>query len=89
TPSILPIAWRELMNQHTMQAFVVSNCLQTWIQNQVKPFTDSSKYLANCDKQRAFISEFDGPAGCAAITADKTYPFTNGRSFQVLQAEKQ
>ncbi|KIK04842.1 hypothetical protein K443DRAFT_675621 [Laccaria amethystina LaAM-08-1] len=67
---------RELMKQHSVQAFVVPSEDQ-----------HSSEYLANCDKRRAFISGFDGSAGCAVITTDKAYLFTDGRYF--LQAEKQ
>ncbi|KAF9788041.1 Creatinase/aminopeptidase [Thelephora terrestris] len=47
----------------------------------------SSEYLANCDKRRAFISGFDGSAGCAVVTKEHAYLFTDGRYF--LQAEQQ
>ncbi|KDQ60006.1 hypothetical protein JAAARDRAFT_711428 [Jaapia argillacea MUCL 33604] len=47
----------------------------------------SSEYLAHCDERRAFISGFNGSAGCAVITKDQAYLFTDGRYF--LQAEKQ
>uniref|UniRef100_A0A8H7XM06 Xaa-Pro aminopeptidase P n=1 Tax=Psilocybe cubensis TaxID=181762 RepID=A0A8H7XM06_PSICU len=47
----------------------------------------SSEYLAHCDERRAFISGFNGSAGCAIVTLDKAYLFTDGRYF--LQAEKQ
>ncbi|KAJ1736109.1 hypothetical protein LPJ61_000159 [Coemansia biformis] len=46
-----------------------------------------SEYVADCDKRRAFISGFDGSAGCAVITADKAAMFTDGRYF--LQAGQQ
>ncbi|EDQ99957.1 uncharacterized protein LACBIDRAFT_315024 [Laccaria bicolor S238N-H82] len=75
TPSTLPSPkLRELMKQHSAQAFVVSSKDQ-----------HSSEYLANCDKRRAFISWFDGLAGCAVITTEKVYLFTDGCYF--LQAE--
>jgi hypothetical protein len=64
---------------------------------------DSSEYLAHCDERRAFISGFNGSAGtsngssddlaltlsagCAVITLDNAYLFTDGRYF--LQAGKQ
>ncbi|KAF9003307.1 Creatinase/aminopeptidase [Cyathus striatus] len=47
----------------------------------------SSEYLAHCDERRAFISGFTGSAGCAIVTLDKAFLFTDGRYF--LQAEKQ
>lgn len=66
-------------------------------------FSDSSEYLADCDKRRAFISGFDGSAGiiiqpfafksaqlnagCAVVTKEHAYLFTDGRYF--LQAEQQ
>ncbi|PIA15419.1 Creatinase/aminopeptidase [Coemansia reversa NRRL 1564] len=46
-----------------------------------------SEYVASCDQRRAFISGFDGSAGCAVITMDKAAMFTDGRYF--LQARKQ
>ncbi|KAJ1832601.1 hypothetical protein LPJ63_003405 [Coemansia sp. RSA 2711] len=46
-----------------------------------------SEYVAACDERRAFISGFDGSAGCAVITMDKASMFTDGRYF--LQASKQ
>ncbi|KAJ2801386.1 hypothetical protein H4R20_003693 [Coemansia guatemalensis] len=46
-----------------------------------------SEYVASCDERRAFISGFDGSAGCAVITMDKAAMFTDGRYF--LQARKQ
>ncbi|KAJ2509801.1 hypothetical protein GGI11_005732 [Coemansia sp. RSA 2049] len=46
-----------------------------------------SEYVAACDMRRAFISGFDGSAGCAVITADKAAMFTDGRYF--LQARAQ
>ena len=49
--------------------------------------TDSSEYLAHCDERRAFISGFNGSAGCAVVTLDKAHLFTDGRYF--LQAAKQ
>ncbi|KAL9709797.1 hypothetical protein Ac2012v2_006851 [Leucoagaricus gongylophorus] len=47
----------------------------------------SSEYLAECDERRAFISGFNGSAGCAVITRTEAFLFTDGRYF--LQAEKQ
>ncbi|KAF9653718.1 Creatinase/aminopeptidase [Thelephora ganbajun] len=47
----------------------------------------SSEYLAHCDERRAFISGFDGSAGCAVVTKQGAYLFTDGRYF--LQAEQQ
>ncbi|PPQ70507.1 hypothetical protein CVT24_013277 [Panaeolus cyanescens] len=67
---------RELMKQHEVDAVVVPSEDQ-----------HSSEYLAHCDERRAFISGFNGSAGCAIITADQGYLFTDGRYF--LQAEKQ
>ncbi|KAJ3476796.1 hypothetical protein NLI96_g10907 [Meripilus lineatus] len=47
----------------------------------------SSEYIATCDERRAFISGFNGSAGCAVVTLNDAYLFTDGRYF--LQAEKQ
>ncbi|KAI0938502.1 hypothetical protein AcV5_000173 [Taiwanofungus camphoratus] len=46
-----------------------------------------SEYIARCDERRAFISGFDGSAGCAIVTSKDAFLFTDGRYF--LQAEKQ
>ncbi|KAJ2860092.1 hypothetical protein GGI22_002811 [Coemansia erecta] len=46
-----------------------------------------NEYVASCDMRRAFISGFDGSAGCAVITMDKAALFTDGRYF--LQAREQ
>ncbi|KAI3612968.1 aminopeptidase p [Moniliophthora roreri] len=46
-----------------------------------------SEYIADCDERRAFISGFDGSAGCAIITLNEAFMFTDGRYF--LQAEQQ
>ncbi|KAJ2359427.1 hypothetical protein IWW50_003904 [Coemansia erecta] len=46
-----------------------------------------SEYVAACDERRAFISGFDGSAGCAVITGDQAAMFTDGRYF--LQARGQ
>ncbi|KZP17479.1 putative Xaa-Pro aminopeptidase P [Athelia psychrophila] len=69
---------RELMNEkdNSVKAFIVPSEDQ-----------HSSEYLAHCDERRAFISGFNGSAGCAIITSDEAYLFTDGRYF--LQAEKQ
>ncbi|KAF8970449.1 Creatinase/aminopeptidase [Flammula alnicola] len=69
---------RELMKSKDVgiQAFVVPSEDQ-----------HSSEYLAHCDERRAFISGFNGSAGCAIVTLDKAYLFTDGRYF--LQAGKQ
>ncbi|KXN80946.1 putative Xaa-Pro aminopeptidase P [Leucoagaricus sp. SymC.cos] len=47
----------------------------------------SSEYLAEPDKRRAYISGFNGSAGCAIVTLTEAFLFTDGRYF--LQAEKQ
>ncbi|KAF8886119.1 peptidase M24, structural domain-containing protein [Infundibulicybe gibba] len=47
----------------------------------------SSEYLAHCDKRRAFVSGFNGSAGCAVVTLKEAFMFTDGRYF--LQAGKQ
>lgn len=47
----------------------------------------SSEYIAQCDERRAYISGFTGSAGCAVVTKDKAYLFTDGRYF--LQASQQ
>ncbi|KIP01838.1 hypothetical protein PHLGIDRAFT_32417 [Phlebiopsis gigantea 11061_1 CR5-6] len=47
----------------------------------------SSEYSAACDERRAYISGFNGSAGCAVITIKDAFLFTDGRYF--LQAEKQ
>ncbi|KAK2465569.1 hypothetical protein APHAL10511_002461 [Amanita phalloides] len=67
---------RELMHKHSLQAFVVPSEDQ-----------HASEYIARCDQRRAFISGFNGSAGCAVVTLDVAYLFTDGRYF--LQAEKQ
>ncbi|GBE89160.1 Probable Xaa-Pro aminopeptidase [Sparassis crispa] len=46
-----------------------------------------SEYIAQCDERRAFISGFDGSAGCAIVTSRDAFLFTDGRYF--LQAEQQ
>ncbi|KAF9060930.1 Creatinase/aminopeptidase [Rhodocollybia butyracea] len=46
-----------------------------------------SEYIAGCDERRAWISGFNGSAGCAIITPDKALMFTDGRYF--LQASQQ
>ncbi|KAF5389726.1 hypothetical protein D9757_006003 [Collybiopsis confluens] len=46
-----------------------------------------SEYIASCDERRAFISGFNGSAGCAIVTRDKALMFTDGRYF--LQASQQ
>ncbi|KAJ7868631.1 peptidase M24, structural domain-containing protein [Mycena olivaceomarginata] len=67
---------RKLLAQEQVQAFVVPSEDQ-----------HSSEYLAECDERRAFISGFNGSAGCAVITAEQAFLFTDGRYF--LQAEQQ
>ncbi|KAF8217671.1 putative Xaa-Pro aminopeptidase P [Mycena galopus ATCC 62051] len=67
---------RTLLAQEQVQAFVVPSEDQ-----------HSSEYLAECDERRAFISGFNGSAGCAVITGKKAFLFTDGRYF--LQAEQQ
>ncbi|KDR68377.1 hypothetical protein GALMADRAFT_257027 [Galerina marginata CBS 339.88] len=69
---------RELMQSKgfEVQAFVVPSEDQ-----------HSSEYLAHCDERRAFISGFNGSAGCAIVTLDQAFLFTDGRYF--LQAGKQ
>ncbi|KAJ7664954.1 hypothetical protein B0H14DRAFT_2658526 [Mycena olivaceomarginata] len=53
----------------------------------IRDSKDSSEYLAKCDERRAFISGFNGSAGCAVITAEQAFLFTDGRYF--LQVEQQ
>ncbi|KAH0834715.1 peptidase M24, structural domain-containing protein [Lanmaoa asiatica] len=47
----------------------------------------SSEYPSEADKRRAFISGFNGSAGCAVITLKDAFLFTDGRYF--LQAQQQ
>ncbi|KAL1681739.1 peptidase M24, structural domain-containing protein [Schizophyllum commune] len=47
----------------------------------------ASEYLAAADERRAWISGFTGSAGCAIVTLDRAYLFTDGRYF--LQASQQ
>ncbi|KAJ6470262.1 peptidase M24, structural domain-containing protein [Mycena vitilis] len=67
---------RQLLAQEQVQAFVVPSEDQ-----------HSSEYLAECDERRAFISGFNGSAGCAIITNNQAFLFTDGRYY--LQAEQQ
>ncbi|EJD43382.1 Creatinase/aminopeptidase [Auricularia subglabra TFB-10046 SS5] len=69
---------RELMRapEHNVGALVVPSEDQ-----------HASEYLADCDARRAFISGFDGSAGCAVITHNHALMFTDGRYF--LQAGQQ
>ncbi|KAF8581277.1 Creatinase/aminopeptidase [Ramaria rubella] len=71
-------ALRELMakKEHNVDVFVVPSEDQ-----------HSSEYLAECDARRAFISGFNGSAGCAIITRKEALLFTDGRYF--LQASQQ
>ncbi|KAL5476886.1 hypothetical protein ACEPAI_3072 [Sanghuangporus weigelae] len=46
-----------------------------------------SEFPSHSDERRAFISGFDGSAGCAVVTQTDAYLFTDGRYF--LQASKQ
>ena len=46
-----------------------------------------SEYIADCDARRAYISGFNGSAGCAVVTEKQAALFTDGRYF--LQASKQ
>ncbi|GLB39134.1 putative peptidase M24B family protein [Lyophyllum shimeji] len=71
-------ALRKLMAQkeYDVQAYVVTS-----------EDEHSSEYLADCDQRRAYISGFNGSAGCAVITLQDAFLFTDGRYF--LQAEKQ
>ncbi|KAG9311846.1 Creatinase/aminopeptidase [Chiua virens] len=46
-----------------------------------------SEYPSEADKRRGFISGFNGSAGCAIVTLNDAYLFTDGRYF--LQAEQQ
>ncbi|KAF8605627.1 Creatinase/aminopeptidase [Ceratobasidium sp. AG-I] len=70
------VALRALMKDNQVDAYVV-----------VSEDQHSSEYLAACDARRAYISGFDGSAGCAIITHKQAYLFTDGRYF--LQAEQQ
>ncbi|KAG5437158.1 hypothetical protein PCANB_001134 [Pneumocystis canis] len=47
----------------------------------------SSEYISESDARRAFISGFDGSAGCAVISETQALMFTDGRYF--LQASQQ
>ncbi|KAJ7484326.1 putative Xaa-Pro aminopeptidase P [Mycena latifolia] len=67
---------RRFLAQEQVHAFVVPSEDQ-----------HSSEYLAECDERRAFISGFNGSAGCAIITPKDAFLFTDGRYF--LQAEQQ
>ncbi|KAH6887859.1 putative Xaa-Pro aminopeptidase P [Coprinopsis sp. MPI-PUGE-AT-0042] len=69
-------ALRELMKKENVDVWVVPSEDQHY-----------SEYLAHCDERRAFISGFNGSAGCAVVTLEKAHLFTDGRYF--LQAEKQ
>jgi len=69
-------ALRKLMKEEDLQVWVVPSEDQHY-----------SEYLAHCDERRGFISGFNGSAGCAVVTLDKAYLFTDGRYF--LQAAKQ
>ncbi|KIJ63046.1 hypothetical protein HYDPIDRAFT_182399 [Hydnomerulius pinastri MD-312] len=46
-----------------------------------------SEYPSQADARRAFISGFNGSAGCAIVTLTNAFLFTDGRYF--LQAEQQ
>ncbi|KAJ1302268.1 hypothetical protein OPQ81_001087 [Rhizoctonia solani] len=67
---------RLLMKENQVDAYVV-----------VSEDQHSSEYLAGCDARRAFISGFDGSAGCAVISMSAAFLFTDGRYF--LQASQQ
>ncbi|EIW74358.1 Creatinase aminopeptidase [Coniophora puteana RWD-64-598 SS2] len=69
---------RDLMKkpEHNLKAVVVTSEDQHF-----------SEYIAACDERRAWISGFNGSAGCAIVTLDKAFLFTDGRYF--LQAEQQ
>ncbi|KAJ3526017.1 hypothetical protein NMY22_g10335 [Coprinellus aureogranulatus] len=67
---------RELMKKQGVDVVVVPSEDQHY-----------SEYPAHCDERRAFISGFNGSAGCAIVTLDKAYLFTDGRYF--LQASQQ
>ncbi|CAJ2505948.1 Uu.00g000780.m01.CDS01 [Anthostomella pinea] len=67
---------RKHMGQHKVDVYIVPS-----------EDSHSSEYIAPCDARRAFISGFDGSAGCAVITLDKAALATDGRYFN--QASKQ
>ncbi|KAJ4467003.1 peptidase M24, structural domain-containing protein [Lentinula aciculospora] len=69
---------REFMKkpQHNIDVYVVPSEDQ-----------HGSEYIASCDERRAWISGFNGSAGCAIITLDRALMFTDGRYF--LQASQQ
>ncbi|TEB29897.1 putative Xaa-Pro aminopeptidase P [Coprinellus micaceus] len=67
---------RELMKKEGVDVVVVPSEDQHY-----------SEYPAHCDERRAFISGFNGSAGCAVVTLDKASLFTDGRYF--LQAGQQ
>lgn len=69
-------ALRALMAANNYAAFII-------------PSEDAhmSEYVASCDCRRAYMTDFDGSAGVAVVTADKALCWTDGRYF--VQAEAQ
>lgn len=69
-------SFRSLLKQKNLNAFVV-------------PHNDAhfSEYICARDERLAFISGFDGSAGCAVITETEALLWTDGRYFQ--QASQQ
>lgn len=68
-----------------LRGLMRENCVDIYI----VPSGDahSSEYIADCDARRAFISGFNGSAGCAVVSLDDACLFTDGRYF--LQAAQQ
>ncbi|MCL4148658.1 UNVERIFIED_CONTAM: hypothetical protein GTU68_056239, partial [Idotea baltica] len=69
-------AARDFMAQHQLDAYII-------------PSSDphQSEYVADHWASRTWITEFDGSAGTAVITADQAGLWTDSRYF--LQAEMQ
>ncbi|KAI0654883.1 Creatinase/aminopeptidase [Cubamyces menziesii] len=67
--------------EYNVQAVVIPT------EDQRKYHINFSEYIAQCDERRAYISGFTGSAGCAVVTPQHAYLFTDGRYF--LQASKQ
>ncbi len=66
----------------------MSHLVARWRSTTHRPSpADSSEYLADCDKRRAYISNFDGSAGVAVVTAKEARLWTDGRYW--LQASQQ
>ena len=69
-------ALREEMINENISAFII-------------PSQDAhfSEYVSKCFERRRYISDFTGSAGCALVTKDEAFLWTDGRYF--LQAEQE